>query len=55
MSEYNYPDELKQKWVDPIRLTPAFLVLAQQNGQGITGERLNAWQMSLAGTLHENL
>lgn len=55
MSEYNYPDELKQKWIDPIRLTPAFLVLAQQTGQGITGERLNAWQMSLAGSRREKL
>jgi len=48
MSEYNYPDELKQKWVDPIVLTPAFKVLAAQNDVGITGQRLNAWQMSLA-------
>jgi 3-hydroxybutyrate dehydrogenase len=48
MSEYNYPDELKQKWIDPIRLTPAFKVLASQRGEGISGERLNAWQMSLA-------
>ncbi|MEL6148455.1 MAG: SDR family oxidoreductase [Chloroflexota bacterium] len=46
MSEYNYPEELKQKWIDPIRLTPAFLALAQQNGGGITGQRLNAWHMS---------
>jgi NAD(P)-dependent dehydrogenase (short-subunit alcohol dehydrogenase family) len=46
MSEYNYPDELKKKWIDPIRLTPAFLTLAKQNGQGISGERLNAWHLS---------
>lgn len=51
MSEYNYPDELKKKWIDPMRLTPAFLVLAQQNGNGITGERLNAWQLSQAANL----
>ena len=48
MSEYNYPDELKQKWIDPYRLTPAFVVLAQQTGTGISGERLNAWHLSQA-------
>ncbi|MEM6529606.1 MAG: SDR family oxidoreductase [Chloroflexota bacterium] len=47
MSEYNYPEELKQKWIDPIHLTPAFLTLARQDGHGISGERLNAWHMSL--------
>jgi 3-hydroxybutyrate dehydrogenase len=47
MSEYNYPDELKQKWIDPIQLTPAFTVLAAQDGAGISGQRLNAWHMSL--------
>ncbi len=46
MSEYNYPDELKQKWVDPFLLTPAFVMLAQQDAQGISGERLNAWELS---------
>lgn len=46
MSERNYPDELKQKWVDPIRLTPAFVMLARQDASSITGQRLNAWEMS---------
>lgn len=46
MSEYNYPPELKQKWIDPMRLTPAFLMLAGQTGAGISGERLNAWHLS---------
>ena len=46
MSEYNYPDELKQKWVDPILLTPAFVTLAQQDATGITGQRLSAWELS---------
>lgn len=46
MSERNYPDELKQKWVDPIQLTPAFVLLAQQDASGITGQRLNAWELS---------
>ncbi len=48
MSEQNYPDELKQKWVDPILLTPAFIQLAQQDASGISGERLDAWAMSEA-------
>lgn len=46
MSESNYPEELKQKWVDPILLTPAFLRLAAQDASGITGQRLDAWQLS---------
>lgn len=46
MSEQNYPDELKAKWVDPIMLTPAFLKLAAQDASGMTGQRLDAWQMS---------
>ena len=46
MSEQNYPEELKAKWVDPIMLTPAFLQLAAQDASGITGQRLDAWQMS---------
>ena len=28
MSEQNYEDEYKKKWIDPIKLTPAFLKLA---------------------------
>lgn len=48
MSEQNYPDDLKQKWVDPILLTPAFIQLAQQDASGITGQRLDAWAMSEA-------
>ncbi len=46
MSERNYTDELKQKWVDPILLTPAFVFLAQQDASGVTGQRLNAWELS---------
>lgn len=48
MSERNYTDELKQKWVDPIRLTPAFLILAAQGADGITGQRVSAWDLSQA-------
>lgn len=48
MSERNYPDELKQKWVDPALLAPAFVQLAAQDAAGISGQRLNAWDMSEA-------
>jgi NAD(P)-dependent dehydrogenase (short-subunit alcohol dehydrogenase family) len=46
MSEKNYSDELKQKWVDPILLTPGFVWLASQPPGSITGQRLNAWELS---------
>jgi NAD(P)-dependent dehydrogenase (short-subunit alcohol dehydrogenase family) len=46
MSAMNYTDELKQQWIDPVALTPAFLHLARQPADGITGERLNAWELS---------
>lgn len=48
MSEKNYTDNLKKQWVDPIQLTPAFLRLAAQDANGITGQRLDAWQLSEA-------
>jgi len=48
MSERNYTDDLKQKWIDPIRLTPAFVHLARQDASGITGQRLSAWELSQA-------
>lgn len=46
MSEQNYDDAAKAKWVDPYLLTPAFLTLAQQDANGITGQRLSAWELS---------
>jgi NAD(P)-dependent dehydrogenase (short-subunit alcohol dehydrogenase family) len=47
MSADNYSDDLKQKWVDPMLLTPAFVQLAKLTAQdGMTGQRLNAWEMS---------
>ena len=46
MSERNYPAELKSKWVDPIELTPAFLHLALRKDQSLSGQRLNAWELS---------
>ncbi len=49
MSERNYNDELKQKWVDPLLLTPAFIFLAYQDAAGTTGQRLNAWELSQSG------
>lgn len=48
MSERNYPDVLKQKWVDPALLAPAFVQLAAEDAAGISGQRLNAWEMSEA-------
>jgi NAD(P)-dependent dehydrogenase (short-subunit alcohol dehydrogenase family) len=46
MSERNYPPELKEKWVDPIELTPAFLDLAMRREKSLSGQRLNAWDLS---------
>jgi NAD(P)-dependent dehydrogenase (short-subunit alcohol dehydrogenase family) len=48
MSASNYTDDLKQQWIDPLALTPAFLHLARQPLGGVTGERLNAWELSQA-------
>ena len=46
MSERNYPDELKQRWVEPDRLAPAFLTLARRGDPALSGQRLDAWKMS---------
>lgn len=49
MSAENYNEELKQKWVDPAMLAPAFVYLAQQAGNlDLTGQRLNAWELAQA-------
>ena len=45
MSEANYPPELREKWVDPIRLAPAFAHLATRPMQ-LSGQRLDAWALS---------
>ena len=50
MSERNYSPEYKRIWVDPARLTPAFLTLARQDAGGLSGQRLNAWEMSGQGS-----
>ena len=42
MSDSNYTDEQKKRWVDPARLAPAFVYLAGQNGSGLTGHRVAA-------------
>ena len=46
MSEHNYEDEYKKKWVDPIELAPAFLKLASGNFNDLSGKHVNAWEIS---------
>ncbi len=46
MSERTYTPEHKAKWVDPIELTPAFLHLAKREDKTLSGQRLNAWDLS---------
>ena len=46
MSEQNYTDEYKKKWVDPLLLTPAFLKLARREYSHLSGQHLNAWKLS---------
>ncbi len=45
MSEANYPPELREKWVDPILLAPAFSYLARRP-MHLSGRRLDAWELS---------
>ena len=46
MSDANYPPELKAKWVDPIRLAPAFAHLIATRPMALSGQRLDAWALS---------
>nr|WP_235935903.1 SDR family oxidoreductase [Devosia aurantiaca] len=46
MSDRNYSEELKQKWVEPDLLAPAFTLLAEQRLRHQNGLRLDAWQLS---------
>jgi NAD(P)-dependent dehydrogenase (short-subunit alcohol dehydrogenase family) len=46
MSERNYTPELRQKWVEPDRLAPAFQKLAEADDDQFTGRRLDAWQLA---------
>jgi len=45
MSETTYPPELREKWVDPMLLAPAFSYLATRP-LNVSGQRLNAWTLS---------
>lgn len=45
MSETTYPPELREKWVDPIELAPAFSYLATRPLE-LSGQRLDAWALS---------
>jgi NAD(P)-dependent dehydrogenase (short-subunit alcohol dehydrogenase family) len=45
MSETTYSPELREKWVDPILLAPAFAHLATRPMQ-LSGQRLNAWALA---------
>lgn len=55
MSEQNYTAELKEKWVEPIALTPAFLHLARRSDAELSGQRLSAWDLSLAHPAAETI
>lgn len=46
MSQQNHPPELRPQWIDPILLAPAFLYLAQRADPRLSGQRLNAWELS---------
>lgn len=47
MSETNYTPELRARWVDPIRLAPAFAWLSATPRMALSGQRLNAWDLSM--------
>lgn len=51
MSERNYAPEMKERWVEPARLAPAFRHLSAERPQALSGQRLDAWALSqeLAG------
>lgn len=46
MSASHYPDELRQKWVDPALIAPAFVYLAGLDAKTGTGTRYNAWELA---------
>lgn len=45
MSERTYSVELRQKWVEPDVLAPAFSLIAEKRPKEFNGRRLNAWQL----------
>ena len=46
MSETTYGPDQRARWVDPIRLAPAFAYLAEMRPMQLTGQRLDAWALS---------
>jgi 3-hydroxybutyrate dehydrogenase len=46
MSERVYTPDLKKKWVEPDRLAPAFAHIATTRDMALSGQRLNAWELS---------
>lgn len=46
MSDRNYTDDAKAKWVDPSELAPAFTYLGALTGNRHNGERLDAWKLA---------
>lgn len=46
MSETTYGPEARAKWVDPIRLAPAFAHLSDARPAHLSGQRLSAWDLS---------
>lgn len=46
MSETTYGPEQRARWVDPIRLAPAFAHLAEMRPMQLSGQRLDAWALS---------
>jgi NAD(P)-dependent dehydrogenase (short-subunit alcohol dehydrogenase family) len=48
MSASHYPDDLRQRWIDPALIAPAFVFLASLEAAVATGHRLDAWQLSEA-------
>jgi len=46
MSETTYGPAQRAKWVDPIQLAPAFAMLARTRPMTLSGQRLDAWQLS---------
>ncbi|GAB1477706.1 hypothetical protein MASR2M74_02480 [Paracoccaceae bacterium] len=46
MSETTYGSDARAKWIDPIRLAPAFTHLSDDRPAHLSGQRLNAWELS---------
>jgi NAD(P)-dependent dehydrogenase (short-subunit alcohol dehydrogenase family) len=46
MSMTTYDDEAKSRWVDPAEIAPGFVQLALTDGQAISGDRFDAWELA---------